>query len=91
MPINHYSNRFAWNIWLTHHTQAAMSKRGLDEEALLDVIETGTLIEKGNGHWWIHKHIKHRQDNLVCVAVVMGQAVIVKTVMVDWQIREDAQ
>ncbi|MBK8569431.1 MAG: hypothetical protein IPN81_05250 [Nitrosomonadales bacterium] len=31
-----------------------MSKRGLDEEALLDVIETGTLIEKGNGHWWIH-------------------------------------
>ena len=66
-----------------------MRKRGLNEETVLDVIETGAMMEKVSGHWWIHKNVESRQDNRVCAAVLVDQAVIVKTVMVNWQIQED--
>lgn len=86
--MNHYSARFSRNVWFTHHAIAAMEKRGVAKETVLDVLETGDVIEKGEGHAWIFHGIPGRSDNLVCAAVVLGQAVVVKTVMVNWQRKE---
>ena len=46
-----------------------------------DLIETGELKFKDDKHAWIAKFYAERDDNLICVAVVIDQAVIVKTVM----------
>ena len=83
--MTHRSQRFQRNVWLTHHAHTAMAKRGVDAATVYDVIETGDILHGGADHYWIFKHIATRQDNLVCIAAVIGQAVIVKTVMVDWQ------
>jgi hypothetical protein len=45
-------------------------------------------IIKDDLHLWIYKHIPQRDDNLLCVAAVDAQAIIVKTVMTDWKIKE---
>ena len=47
----------------------------------LDVIETGTLRESGQGHCWIWKAVEGRDDNLLCVAALLADVLIVKTVM----------
>jgi hypothetical protein len=87
--MSHYSFRFACNVWLTNHANDAMAKRGVDESTILQLIETGELLDKGDGHCWIHQALPGRVDNRICVAVVLGQAVVVKTVMVNWQAKED--
>jgi hypothetical protein len=48
---------------------------------VLDVIETGTIRESGAGHCWIWKEVAGRDDNLLCVAALIANAVVVKTVM----------
>ncbi len=50
-------------------------------DILLDVIETGIMREKELGHCWIWKNIAGRNDNVLCVAALVADAVIVKTVM----------
>jgi len=88
--MNSFSARFARNVWLTRHARSALEKRGLDEETVLAVIETGEIIEKGDGHCWIHSSVQDREDNRICAAVVIDTAVVVKTVMVNWQVKENA-
>ena len=38
-------------------------------------------------HLWIYKHIAERDDNLLCVAAVVENALIVKTVMHHWELQ----
>jgi hypothetical protein len=83
-----WSNRFQKNIWLTHHAKYAMEKRDIPEAVVYDLIETGEIKRKDNLNIWIFKHYPERSDNLLCVAAVISQAVIVKTVMTDWKERE---
>ena len=87
--MNFFSARFARNVWLTRHARSALEKRGLDEEMVLAVIETGEIIEKGDGHCWIHRAFQGRADNQICAAVVIDTAVVVKTVVVNWQAKEN--
>ncbi len=88
--MSHYSHRFARNVWLTNHATMAMARRGVDETTILQLIESGELVDKGDGHCWIHQELPGRMDNRICAAVVVAQAVVVKTVMVNWQAKEDA-
>ena len=48
----------------------------------------GGLSERGDGHAWVSHHFTTRGDNLVCAAVLVADAVIVKTIMVDWKQRQ---
>jgi len=48
---------------------------------LLDLIETGTVRYRDGSHGWIHKAYAGRDDNLLCVAVVLESVLVVKTVM----------
>lgn len=42
--------------------------------------------DAGSGHHWLYKAYAGRHDNLLCVAAVIEQAVVVKTVMHRWEI-----
>ena len=83
-----FSQRFQKSIRLTHHVSARMEKRDISLELLLDLIETGDIRHKSESNLWIYKQYPERRDNMVCTAIVVGQAVIVKTVMVDWTLEE---
>jgi len=39
-------------------------------------------------HGWIFHSLPERDDNLVCVAVVEKESIIIKTVMINWVLRE---
>jgi len=77
----HWSVRFQRRVWLTDHAMTRAAERKIPVETLLNVIETGTLREKDHGHCWIWKAVEGRDDNLLCVAALLADAVIVKTVM----------
>ncbi len=38
---------------------------------------------------WIYLHVEERTDNLICVAAVESDAVIIKTVMINWQLEDE--
>jgi hypothetical protein len=84
-----FSHRFGRNIRLTHHVRDRMAKRDVSEAMLFDLIETGDIRHASATDLWIFKHYGERPDNLVCAAVLLAQAVIVKTVLVDWRLEED--
>lgn len=77
----YWSERFQRRVWLTDHALARSAERNIPVDMLLDVIETGTLRDQEGGHCWIWKAVEGRDDNLLCVAVLLAEAVIVKTVL----------
>lgn len=58
-----------------------MRDRGIDDTLLADIIETGSVNYKDERHLWIFKGYPGRADNLLCVAALLADALIVKTVM----------
>jgi hypothetical protein len=81
--------RFNCNIWLTHHAEAMMLERKVSPVELIDLIETGDIRYKSQTHWWFYKNFPERDDNLVCAAVQKAQALIVKTVMINWRLEDE--
>jgi hypothetical protein len=75
------SKRFGRAIVLTMHARRRIAERGIDEGTVLDIIETGTAKWKDETRLWLFKEFAARDDNLLCVAAVLEQAVVVKTVM----------
>lgn len=65
-----------------------MQERGISAEQMLDVIESGTVRNKDGRRMWIFKAMESRRDNLICAAVVMDDRLVVKTVMVNWELME---
>ncbi|UHD15736.1 DUF4258 domain-containing protein [Thiocapsa bogorovii] len=81
------SQRFGKTVWLTNHAIESMAKRQVTLNEVQVLIEQGTLAQKSAGHSWISHRFPTRNDNLVCAAIVEAQAVIIKTVMVNWRER----
>lgn len=79
------SIRFRKRVHLTHHAMDRIARRGLEESLVKGLIENGTVKRKDEKHWWIYKAFADRNDNLVCAAVISGEALIVKTVMTHWE------
>lgn len=61
-------------------------ERGIDEARLFDLIETGETRHKDAVRLWIVKHYGDRNDNLLCAAVVLESALVVKTLMHHFEI-----
>ena len=80
-----HSIRFNLPVVLTEHAIARMAERNVDFELILEIIDTGTLKDAGRAHYWLYKHLSDRQDNLLCVAAVIDNAVVVKTIMHHWE------
>ena len=80
--------RFNCNVWLTHHAEMMLLERNVSEAELIELVETGDIKRKSEIHWWFYKNFPGRIDNLVCAAVQKGDALIVKTVMIDWRLEK---
>jgi hypothetical protein len=79
------SQRFGLPIVLTEHAKLRMVERTIDAPMVQEIIDTGALKEAGNGHYWLYKHVTGREDNLLCVAAVIDNVVVVKTIMHHWK------
>ncbi|MDQ7727272.1 DUF4258 domain-containing protein [Halomonas sp. SpR8] len=76
-----YSHRFKVDIHITRHASERMATRNITESELLELIEQGSLKYKDPTRFWIARHFKNRQDNLLSIAAVLEDKVVVKTVM----------
>jgi hypothetical protein len=83
-----FSQRFQRPVAITRHAAARAEERGVGETVILEVLESGTIKDKDTKRKWIYKDIPDRSDNLICLAVVVEEAVVVKTVMIHWRVIE---
>ena len=63
-----------------------MEKREIDISTLERLIEEGEIKRRDPVDLWIYMAISYRTDNLICAAVVEQSALIVKTVMINWEL-----
>ena len=80
-----HSARFNLPVVLTEHARLRMAERNIHAALVLEIIDSGTLKEAGNSHYWLYKHLPDRADNLLCVAAVVDNVVVVKTIMHHWE------
>ena len=81
-----HSARFGLPVVLTDHARLRMAERSITAELVLDIVDTGTLKDAGSSHYWLYKHLPDRTDNLLCVAAVVDNVVVVKTIMHHWEL-----
>lgn len=58
-----------------------MASRGITESELLELVERGTVKYKDATRFWIAQFFENRQDNLLSIAAVLEDKIVVKTVM----------
>ncbi len=80
-----HSTRFNLPVVLTEHARLRMAEREIDADMVLEIIVTGSLKDAGGSHYWLYKHLPERADNLLCVAAVVDNVVVVKTIMHHWE------
>jgi len=85
-----FSKRFGKNVWITHHARGSMLRRNVDAATLERVIEEGEIKRRDEVNLWVFKHIQERADNLICAAVVEQTTVVVKTVMINWELEDES-
>ena len=85
-----HSIRFIKDVIVTNHARERMTERGIDDATLLDLIETGEIKRVDKEHLFIFKRIEGRRDNLVCAAAVEEAHLVIKTVLVNWTLREES-
>ncbi len=81
-----FSKRFHRRVVITRHAIARMQERGIHKGELLALIEGGTVKEKDKQHFWIYHAFAHRHDNLMCAAAVQEENLVIKTVMIRWEL-----
>ncbi len=80
-----HSVRFNLPVVLTEHARLRMEERDINAALVLEIIDSGTVKEAGTGHYWLYKHLSERTDNLLCVAAVIDNVFVVKTIMHHWE------
>ena len=70
---------------LTVHARQRAQERNMSIETILDIVDNGTRQEAAPGHFWFYKHYPERNDNLLCVAAVIDNVLVIKTVMHHWR------
>lgn len=85
-----FSKRFGKNVWITNHAHESMQRRNIDAATLERVIEEGEIKRRDEVNLWVFSHIQDRADNLICAAAVQKTAVVIKTVMVNWELEDEA-
>mgnify|MGYP000078873032 CR=1 FL=1 len=85
-----FSKRFGKNVWVTNHARESMQRRNIDATTLERIIEEGEIKRRDTMNLWVFAHIQERADNLICAAVVEQASVVIKTVMVNWELEDEA-
>lgn len=73
---------------VTDHAHARMREREISEPGLADLVETGDIRYSNERHLFIYKHLSGQHDNLVCAAASVEDALVIKTVMINWRLRD---
>jgi Domain of unknown function (DUF4258) len=81
-----FSMRFNRPVIVTRHAAQRMAQRHVTDELLLRVIEEGKIRYSDECRLWVWLDVPGRDDNLLCTALVLEDAVIVKTVMHYWEL-----
>jgi hypothetical protein len=81
-----HSTRFNRPVFVTRHAAQRMAERQVDEPLLLRVIDEGSLRYSDAVRVWAWLDVPGRDDNLICAALVLDDAVVVKTVMHRWEL-----
>ena len=74
-------------MWLTNHAIESMAKRQITLPEIKTLIEEGDYKSGEGLNGWVYYNFPQRKDNSICAAVVLGQAVIIKTVMIHLQLK----
>ena len=82
-----WSARFGLEVVFTEHALRRMADRSFDESLVLGIIESGTVRHQDATHLWIFRHQPERDDNLLCVAAVIENVLVVKNVMHHWELQ----
>ena len=83
-----FSLRFQRPLVITRHAAERMRVRNVTEELVLKIVDTGYLRYSDSTRLWAWLEVPGRGDNLLCLAVVLEDAVVVKTVMHHWEVIE---
>jgi hypothetical protein len=83
-----FSTRFKRTVVITAHAARRMAERDIGEALLLRMLDDGGLRYQDETHLWAWLQVPERADNLLCAAVVLDDAVIVKTVMHHWELMQ---
>ena len=83
-----FSQRFLRPIVVTRHASERMQSRKVGADVVLKIIDTGYLRYSDPVRLWAWLELPYRQDNLLCLALVLEDAVVVKTVMHHWEVIE---
>jgi len=83
------SKRFNKLVVLTYHATEQMAERDIDEDTLIDLIDSGEIKYKDDQHLWIYKAYAERQDNMICAAAIERNNLIIKTVMINWELSDE--
>ena len=84
-----FSDRFNKPVILTHHASEQMRERNIDDTTLSDLIESGKVLYKDAEHLWIYKAYEGREDNMLCAAAIERNNLIIKTVMINWELIDE--
>lgn len=76
-----YSHRFGRPIIVTRHADDRRAARKIGSRDLILLIETGEIRYKDDRHAWVAMAFAGRTDNLICAAIKLEAAVVIKTVM----------
>lgn len=82
-----FSQRFRMPVVITAHARERMVARGMDDALVLDIVDMGVDKDAGRGHHWLYKELPDRTDNALCVAALVDNVLVVKTVMHHWELR----
>ena len=80
-----HSTRFGLPVVLTEHARLRMAEHSMYMALILEIIDTGIFKDVGKGHCWLYKHFSDRADNLLCVAAVIENELVVRTIMHHWE------
>jgi Domain of unknown function (DUF4258) len=81
-----FSKRFLKPIVLTRHATQRMIERKVDARLVNKIVDEGETRFSDAHRLWAWMQVEGRDDNLLCLALVLDQAVVVKTVMHRWEI-----
>lgn len=83
-----FCERFGLFVHVTRHARERMAERHISDALLIELLETGSARYKDDARLWIAKQFGDRGDNLICVAAILEDKLVVKTVMHHFQWEE---
>ena len=65
-----------------------MIARKVTADLVLQIVDTGFVRYSDPIRLWAWLEVPERDDNLLCLALVLEDAIVVKTVMHHWEVME---